>query len=256
MHGREEEELNMAHGSRSFGRGPRDLRPVRIDTGFIEYPEGSALIEMGKTHVLCNVTVEEGVPTWMENHPAEGGWLTAEYAMLPRSTQRRTPREVGRPRARSQEIRRLIGRSLRAALDLSLLGRRTCIVDCDVLQADGGTRTAAITGGYVALRLALEKLIRAGEIPQAVLRPPVAAVSVGIIAGECLVDLDYAEDAQADVDINIVMNASGEMIELQGTAEGALYGWDHWQSSIAPAEHAIRALFEMQQRALAPGQSD
>ena len=200
------------------GRRADELRPVRLEVGYTRYAEGSALISQGNTVVLCNATIEERLPTWLLQAGEERGWVTAEYSMLPRSTLTRTPRE-STPQPRTQEIRRLIGRSLRAAVDLSLLGRRQVIVDCDVLQADGGTRTAAVTGGYVALALALRKLIAAGGVPAGVLLAPVAAVSVGVVDGEMLLDLCYDEDARAAVDLNVVMNRQGRLVELQGTAE-------------------------------------
>jgi ribonuclease PH len=202
-------------------RKPDQLRPVVITPGYVIYPEGSALITAGNTRVLCNVTVEEGVPRWMDVQKVSGGWITAEYAMLPRSTHTRSPREAPNPGGRSAEIRRLIGRSLRAAVDLEKLGRRTLTVDCDVIQADGGTRTAAITGAYVALAIALRKLIQAGAIPPETLNSPVAAVSAGVVNGEPMLDLCYEEDSLAQVDVNVVMNSRHEFIEVQGTAEGA-----------------------------------
>lgn len=205
---------------RPDGRQPDELRPVTLTPNAAPYAEGSVLIAQGNTRVLCAATVEEGVPRWMEAEGREGGWITAEYALLPRSTQTRTARTNWQS-SRSQEIRRLIGRSLRAAFDLTLLGRRTITVDADVLQADGGTRTAAITGGYVAVALALRPLVAAGEIPPEVFRAPVAAVSVGVVDGVPLLDLCYAEDVRAEVDMNLVMDAQGRIVEIQGTAEGA-----------------------------------
>jgi len=201
------------------GRRSDQLRPVNATPYFTEFAEGSVLFSMGKTRVLCNLTLEEGVPRWMQQQSKPGGWITAEYAMLPRSTQMRTPRETNSSGGRTQEIRRLIGRSLRAAVNLELLGQRTAILDCDVLQADGGTRTAAITGSYLALAIGLRRLIKNNELPSDTLRSPVAAVSVGILAGIPLLDLCYTEDSQAEVDANIVMNADGRFIELQSTAE-------------------------------------
>lgn len=203
---------------RPDGRAVDELRRTRFVIDYVAYPEGSVLIEMGGTRVLCNVTVTEKLPHWRQNSGA--GWLTAEYALLPRSTHVRTPRENMGLRGRTQEVRRLIGRALRAAVDLEKLGHRQLIVDCDVLQADGGTRTAAITGGYVAVALALHRLARQGVLPAEVLRQPVAAVSVGVVGGEPRLDLCYAEDARADVDLNVVANAEGGLIDLQGTAEG------------------------------------
>jgi ribonuclease PH len=199
-----------------------ELRPVEIIPGYVAYPEGSSLIHFGNTRVLCNASLENGVPRWMQSQGIPGGWVTAEYAMLPRSTHQRTPREASTG-GRSQEIRRLIGRSLRAAVDLGKLGPRTCILDCDVLQADGGTRTAAITGAYVALSIALRKLVREGILDEDVFRSPVAAVSVGVIDGVPLLDLNYAEDSRAEVDVNVVMNGMGEFIEVQATGEAATF---------------------------------
>ena len=199
-------------------RGNNQLRSVKFTPNFTKYAEGSVMVETGQTWVLCNVSIEDKVPGWREE--SGGGWLTAEYAMLPRSTQQRITRQHGSDSARAQEIRRLIGRALRAAVDLDKLGPRTLTVDCDVLQADGGTRTAGITGGYVAVDLALRKLIKSGLVPPDVLLSPVAAVSVGIVNGELLLDPCYEEDAAAEVDLNVVMTAAGKLIEIQGTAEG------------------------------------
>jgi ribonuclease PH len=217
---------------------------------YVAYPEGSALIAVGETRVLCNVTVEEGVPSWMRVQGVEGGWITAEYALLPRSTHRRTPRETRGLRGRSQEIRRLIGRSLRAAVDLHKLGERTCIVDCDVIQADGGTRSAAITGGYVALVIALRKLIRGGLLPPDVLKKAVAAVSVGIVNGEPVLDLCYEEDSMAEVDFNVVMTGEGEFVEVQGTAEGSPFDRQTMDQLVDLAAQGTRQLFEIQRTVL------
>jgi ribonuclease PH len=203
---------------RPDGRAAKELRPIQFDLDYVVYPEGSVLVSMGETRVLCNVTVVEDVPGWRKQSGL--GWLTAEYALLPRSTHTRVPRENRGLRGRTQEIRRLIGRSLRAAIDLEKLGPRQLIVDCDVLQADGGTRTASITGAYVAVMLALRRLAAQGVLSPDVLQNQVAAVSVGVVQGEPRLDLCYAEDAQADVDFNVVANANQEFIEVQGTAEG------------------------------------
>ncbi len=202
------------------GRRTNELRQVTITPNFVIYPEGSVLIAMGMTVVLCNATINDGVPRWMQTQDKPGGWITGEYALLPRSTHSRTPRETKGLGGRTQEIRRLIGRSLRAAVDLKKLGRRTVIVDCDVLQADGGTRTAAITGGYIAMAIALRKLVQANTIPPETMKSGVAAVSVGVINREAMLDLCYEEDSAAEVDFNIVMNGQGEFIEVQGSAEG------------------------------------
>ncbi len=205
--------------TRFDGRLPNHLRPIQFETNFTKWAEGSVLTKFGDTHVLCNVSLEDSLPGWLKYSDNPHGWLTAEYAMLPRSTQTRTRREQRWPKGRTQEISRLIGRSLRMAVDLDVLGERTLTIDCDVLQADGGTRTAAITGGYVATALALKPLIAAGELPETVLRNQVAAISVGIVAGESLLDLPYVEDVAAEADFNVVMTAAGDLIEVQGTAE-------------------------------------
>lgn len=228
-------------------RAVNQLRPVKIIPGYIEYPEGSALIEMGKTRVLCAVSVENRVPAWLVGK--NQGWLTAEYAMLPRATHTRSPRETT-PGARSQEIRRLIGRSLRAAVDLGVIGERTLNVDCDVIQADGGTRTAAITGAYVALALAMEKLVQNKEASPRALKTAVAAVSVGIVGGEARLDLAYAEDSRAEVDFNVVMTAEGEFVEVQGTGEGATFSRAQMNKLLDLAKGGIEQLLELQQKAL------
>lgn len=237
------------HPRRPDSRRPDELRLVRFTLDYVEYPEGSVLIEIGQTRVLCNVSVEEQVPTWM--YGSGSGWLTAEYAMLPRSTHTRTRREVNGLRGRTQEIRRLIGRSLRAGVDLDLLGERTLIVDCDVLQADGGTRTGAITGGYVAVALALRRLAERGVIPPETLKPPVAAISVGVVDGEVCVDLCYAEDRAAEVDLNVVMAGSGRLIEVQGTAEGTPFSRETLNRMLDAAARSITDLIQLQHEALA-----
>lgn len=233
---------------RPDGRGPDDLRQVRLVLDYVAYPEGSTLIEMGNTRVLCNATIEDGVPAWLTGRGK--GWLTAEYALLPRSTHRRTPRETQGLRSRTHEIRRLIGRCLRTALDLDLLGERTVTLDCDVLQADGGTRTAAITGGYVALALALRRLAQQGAIPSATLRAPVAGVSVGLLAGQTRLDLCYAEDHDADVDCNVVMTADGRIVEIQSTAEGEPFSREALKRMLDLAAQGIARLVEYQREAL------
>jgi ribonuclease PH len=202
---------------RADGRAADEIRPTTLQADYVEYPEGSVLITCGGTRVLCNVTVEESTPAWRQ---AGLGWVTAEYSLLPRATHQRTPRETAGLRGRTQEIRRMIGRCLRAAVDLESLGERTCIVDCDVLQADGGTRTAAVNGGFLALALALKRLEAAGKVAQKVLKAQVAAVSVGLVEGEPLLDLTYEEDSRAQVDLNVAMDSRGRYIEVQGTAEG------------------------------------
>lgn len=230
---------------RPDGRWPDELRPVDFTLGYIKYPEGSVLIEVGQTRVLCNVTVEERVPHWLEGEGS--GWLTAEYALLPRSTHERTSRETDGLGGRTQEIRRLIGRSLRAAVDLDLLGERLLIVDCDVLQADGGTRTASITGGYVAVALALRRLADQDVAPPETLRQSVAAVSVGIVDGEARLDLCYAEDSEADVDLNVAMTGEGRLVEIQGTAEGKPFSREDLDHLLSLAAQGIGRLVQQQE---------
>jgi ribonuclease PH len=230
------------------GRALDALRPVVITPGYVLHPEGSVLIDMGQTRVLCNATVDERVPNWMEGRGR--GWVTAEYALLPRATHVRTARETQGLRGRTQEIRRLIGRSLRMSVNLDLLRDRQVIVDCDVIQADGGTRTASVTGGYVALALALNKLIQAGEIPAQALRAPVAAVSVGVVNGEPMLDLCYEEDRHADVDFNVVMTGEGEFVEVQGTAEGSAFSRATMDQLLDLAVQGIKQLLDIQQAVL------
>lgn len=233
--------------SRNDGRGNDQLRPVSIKPDYVEFPEGSVLISIGKTRVLCNVSVENNVPAWMDQAGSTRGWITAEYALLPRSTTTRVKRETRGLSGRTQEIKRIIGRSLRAAFDLDLLGSRTLIVDCDVLQADGGTRTAAITGGYAALSMAIHELVDQGDIPAEVFLSPVAAISVGMIDGQPILDLDYSEDSRADADLNIVMNLDGEYIEIQGTGEGATFSRDMLDELLDYAVKGIQDLFVIQE---------
>ncbi|MFQ5400799.1 MAG: ribonuclease PH [Anaerolineae bacterium] len=235
---------------RTDGRTPDQLRPVHLEIGFTRWAEGSVLARFGDTHVLCNATIDESLPGWLRSAKEPHGWVTAEYAMLPRSTQRRSRREQRWPKGRTQEISRLIGRSLRMAVDLSLLGQRQVIVDCDVLQADGGTRTAAITGSWVALKLALQSLIAQGSLPPEVLVRQIAAVSVGIVDGAPLLDLAYDEDVHATVDLNVVMTAAGELIEIQGTAEKAPFARDQLAQLIDLAAQGITQLTAVQLRAL------
>ena len=232
---------------RTDGRRNDELRPVLMTPGFVEYPEGSVLIEAGKTRVACAVSVQEGVPRWLEGRGE--GWITAEYAMLPRATHTRTPRETT-PSARSQEIRRLIGRSLRAGVDLRLIGENTITIDCDVIQADGGTRTAAITGSYVALAIALKKMIAEKRAAPNALKTAVAAISVGIVGGQELLDLNYAEDSRAEVDFNLVMTAEDEFIELQATAEGAPFTHDALDQLVTLGRGGIQELFKLQKQVL------
>ena len=226
------------------------LRPIRITPGYISTPEGSVLIEAGNTRVLCNATVETGVPGWMRN--SGRGWVTAEYGMLPRATLTRSPREAekGKIGGRTHEIQRLIGRSLRSVVDMRALGERTIILDCDVLQADGGTRTAAITGACVALAIALGKLVSAGTLKANPLRQMIAATSVGIVDGNTLLDLCYEEDSRATVDMNVVMLASGGLVETQATAEKDSYSRAQLTALLDLAESGIHQLFVLQQAAL------
>ena len=226
------------------GRAKDEMRPITIIPGYLDHPEGSALIEMGRTRVVCTATIEERVPFWLRDQAQ--GWVTAEYGMLPRSTHQRIARETSGPRARTQEIRRLIGRSLRAGVDLNLLGERTLTIDCDVLQADGGTRTASITGGYVAMAIALRKLIKGGLVSPRVLGSPIAAVSAGVVQDEVLLDLNYHEDSQAQVDFNVVMNAKGKYVEVQGTAEQGVFTREVMDQLLNLAEKGIGELFKLQ----------
>lgn len=227
------------------GRAHDVLRPVKMTPGYVLHPEGSVLIQVGKTHVLCNASVLEQVPPWLAG--TGRGWVTAEYALLPRSTHTRTPRETTGLHGRTQEIRRLIGRSLRAAVDLDVLGERQVIVDCDVLQADGGTRSASVTGGYVALALALTGMVRSGILPASVLRTAVAAVSVGMVDGRPMLDLCYDEDRRAKVDLNVVMTGQGQFVEVQGTAEGAAFDRASLDSLLDLATLGIDRLLKIQQ---------
>lgn len=232
------------------GRAYNELRPVSISPGFLLHAEGSALIELGKTRVLCSVSVDDRVPNFLKNSGT--GWITAEYAMLPRATVTRTPRDsaMGRVGGRNQEIQRFIGRSLRAVTDLAALGERTLIVDCDVIQADGGTRTAAVTGAYVALQKALHNLSNMGIISSVPLRSAVAATSVGVVHGNMMLDLCYDEDCAASVDFNVVMTSKGEFVEVQGTAEGKPFSRKNIDDLLTIAEAGIQQLFQIQQTAL------
>ena len=232
-------------------RAPDELRPIQFALDYVIHAEGSVLISAGNTRVLCNATVEDKLPPWLRYSNNRHGWVTAEYAMLPRSTGSRTTRELTKPRGRTQEIQRLIGRSLRGAVDLKVLGERQIIIDCDVIQADGGTRTAAITGGYVALALAIKRLEQKGTIRPGALMQSVAAVSVGIVDGKAYLDLDYALDLAADVDMNVVMTGDGEFVEVQGTAEGKPFNRTALNAMLLLAELGIKELLEKQQIALA-----
>lgn len=236
---------------RADGRAWDELRPVRIIPGYQSFAEGSVLIELGKTRVLCAVSIDERVPTFLKG--TGSGWITAEYAMLPRSTVTRTPRDLslGKVAGRSQEIQRLIGRSLRAVTDLTALGERTLIIDCDVIQADGSTRTAAITGAYVALYQALQNLTSIGIISSIPIKTAVAAASVGIVHSYMMLDLCYDEDCNAEVDFNVVMTGMGKFVEIQGTAEGKPFSKETIDSLLSLAEEkGIKQLFEAQQAAL------
>ena len=237
---------------RTDGRRAEQLRPLRFQNHIAPYATGSTLIEWGNTRVICGVTVEETVPKWMKEQNVSGGWITAEYSMLPYSTQQRKQRDITRGKidGRSQEIQRLIGRAMRAAVDLEKLGPRTIWVDCDVLQADGGTRTAAITGSYVALSLAVSKLLVTQKLKVPPLLKAVAAVSVGIVHQQALLDLCYVEDAAAEVDMNIVMTEAGEFIELQGSGEEATFDESQLGDLLSLGRAGIQQLFKAQRTAL------
>jgi ribonuclease PH len=235
---------------RSFSRALDDLRPVSIETGVIPHAEGSAYIKVGDTHVLCTATVEEDVPRWMKGRGQ--GWVTAEYSMLPRSTPERTSREAakGKQGGRTVEIQRLIGRSLRAIVDMKALGERQVILDCDVIRADGGTRCAAITGAWVALALACQGLVKDKKIRTSPLKGAVAGVSVGVVRGVPLLDLDYSEDSKADVDANIVMTDAKQFVEIQGTAEQDPFSMETLTQMLTLAETGITRLHDAQKAAL------
>ncbi len=231
-------------------RANNEIRKILIETQVQEYAEGSCLISFGKTKVLCSASLEERQPGFLRD--THSGWITAEYSMLPRATLTRTQREIerGRPKGRTQEIQRLIGRSLRAAINLDLLGPRTVTIDCDVIQADGGTRTASITGGYVALRLALAKLIENKKIPSSALLEPIAAISAGIVDGVPILDLCYEEDSRAGVDLNVVMAGGNTLVEIQGTAEGKPFSKEELDQMISLAEGGIQQLFVHQNQSI------
>lgn len=238
---------------RPSGRTADAMRPVRFTRNFTRHAEGSVLVEFGDTRVLCNATVESRVPPWLKNKGR--GWVTAEYSMLPRSTHDRMVREAARGKlgGRTMEIQRLIGRSLRAVVDLEAMGERQIIVDCDVIQADGGTRTASISGAYVALHDAIRKAREQGLIRKNPLHGQVAAISVGISGGEPVLDLDYDEDSQAETDLNLVMNEAGGVIEIQGTAEGHAFRRDELDQMLDLGEKGIQAICEAQRAVLAEG---
>ena len=232
--------------TRSDGRQPAELRPVKVVANYIEHPDGCVLIEMGRTKVICAASVEEGVPRFLNGQGR--GWVTAEYGMLPASTHTRSEREAARGKVggRTMEIQRLIGRSLRAVIDMEALGENTIKLDCDVIQADGGTRTASITGAWVALALACKKLVAQKRVKRFPIRQPVAAVSVGVVRGTPMIDLCYEEDSRADVDMNVVMTGAGEFVEVQGTAEGAAFDRKTLDALTDLAADGIRTLVEIQ----------
>ncbi len=235
---------------RTDNRKPDEMRPVEITTGYLKTAEGSCLISVGNTQVLCAASVEDTVPPFLRN--SGKGWVTAEYAMLPRATSKRTPREVtkGRASGRTHEIQRLIGRSLRSVTDVAALGERTVLLDCDVIQADGGTRTASITGAFVALSLALRQLVTFGVLKSMPLRDYVAATSVGLVRGEPMLDLCYEEDSQADVDMNVVMTGGGKFIEVQATAEHSPFDDAQMARLISLARCGVAQLVKLQQEAV------
>ena len=247
------ETTNRTLSQRTDGRCVDQLRTIRFQNHIAPYATGSTLIEWGLTRVICGVTVEESVPRWMKEQGVTGGWITSEYSMLPYSTLTRKSRDIskGKIDGRSQEIQRLIGRAMRATIDLEKLGSKTVWIDCDVLQADGGTRTAAITGSYVALQLALRKLLAEGKLKQDPTLHPVAAVSVGIVNQQALLDLCYVEDVAAQVDMNLVMNGAGEFIELQGTGEESTFSETQLKEMLALGKSGIRQLLELQQSVIA-----
>lgn len=235
---------------RKDGRRPDEIRPVKITRGFISTAEGSVLIEMGQTKVICTASVEEKVPQWLVGQGR--GWITAEYGMLPRATQTRTMREstMGRIGGRTQEIQRLIGRSLRGIVDLDSLGERTIWIDCDVIQADGGTRTASITGAYVALVDAIRFCVQNGILERNPVKEAIAAISVGVVDGTPMLDLCYEEDYRAEVDMNVVMTESGRFVEVQGTAEGSPFSKQTLETLLSLAEHGIKQLIQIQKEVL------
>ena len=234
------------------GRRPDQLRPLTIHTDFVATPAGAVLIEMGQTRVICAASIEDGVPQWMRKQGVTGGWITAEYSMLPYCTSPRKARESsrGKVEGRTQEIQRLIGRALRAVIDLEKLGERTIWLDCDVLAADGGTRTAAITGAYVAVALAVQKLLALALIKETPLRAAVAAISVGVVDGVPLLDLNYAEDVKAAVDMNVVMTDAGQFVEVQGTGEEAPFTKEQLNALLQLGETGIAELIAAQKKAL------
>jgi ribonuclease PH len=243
----------MPNPARADGRRSDELRPVSFEAGFAPHATGSVLIRYGSTQVICAATIEPGVPTWMKQQGVKGGWLTAEYSMLPYATHERKARDInkGRLDGRTVEIQRLIGRSLRAAIDLEKLGQNTLWLDCDVLQADGGTRTAAITGAYVAARLAFQKLVDQGRLRESPLSDSVAAVSVGLFGGAALLDLAYVEDKDAQVDFNVVMTGQGQFVEVQGTGEESTFSQAQLDELLALAQRGLKELSALQAAFLA-----
>jgi len=234
--------------ARADGRAADQLRPIRITRDYLRHPEGSVLVEFGDTKVICTASVEEKVPPFLKGQGK--GWVTAEYGMLPRSTNTRMNRERGGPSGRSQEIQRLVGRSLRAVVEMAKLGERTVWVDCDVIQADGGTRTAAITGSFIAMADAIGTVVKGGALPGTPVRDCVAAISVGIVGGAPALDLNYLEDSSAEVDMNVVMTGAGAFVEVQGTAEQTPFGRDSLAAMLALAEQGIGRLIALQRRAV------
>ncbi len=234
---------------RTDGRANNQMRPVSLETGYSKYAEGSCLAQFGDTVVLCTASVAREIPRWMMG-TARGGWVTAEYGMIPRATSERTPRSRSQQSGRTYEIQRLVGRAVRAIVDLPALGERTVTLDCDVLQADGGTRTAAVTGSYVALIEALARLKNEGAVKNIPTFEALAAVSVGVVSGEVMLDLAYSEDSIASVDMNVVMTASGKLVEVQGTAEGAPFTRERLDDMLNVATAGIRQLIEAQREAL------
>ena len=234
---------------RHDGRSSIQMRPVKITPGFTSNAEASVMIECGNTKVLCTVCVDEKLPGWMRDQRGKSGWVTAEYSMLPGATHTRSRRERSSVSGRTQEIQRLIGRSVRGIVDLSLLPDLTLTIDCDVLQADGGTRTTSITGAYVALKMAVDSLIRKGKLKQSPIVEPLAAVSVGVKEDQILVDLDYIEDSSADLDMNVVLTSSGKILEIQGTAERQAFTKEQVVTIIDTATDALAPIFELQQQA-------
>ncbi|MBP6407421.1 MAG: ribonuclease PH [Fusobacteriaceae bacterium] len=235
---------------RDDGRGLNQLREIKITPNYIIHPEGSVLIEFGNTKVICTATVQDGVPPFLRN--SGKGWLTAEYSMLPRATETRNQREAakGKLTGRTMEIQRLIGRALRTAVDLDSLGEKTIMLDCDVIQADGGTRTASITGAYVALAIACKRVLKDGKIKRDVLKENVAAISVGIVDRKAMLDLKYTEDSAAEVDMNVVMNKKMELIEVQGTGEESTFSRGELNAMLDFAEKGLKEIFELQDKAI------